>query len=217
MKCLNLHCHSVDVSEINTNGNITKLLNLQSQYESTFIYYYSKKVYSIECRHCNLFNDDYRSNFYISVDDFDYPEQKEVSLFCTKFGKLKYNFKKNINCFTFPEFSNYLLIGTKDEIISYICEEYNSLENDYNDLEKRIKNLDSANEIKEKSIKQMEKDLKKEKSEKEKIKNNLDNIEKEKNSLENNLQKEKSLTYKLNSKMEQLKKEKNNLKNEIQD
>jgi len=145
------------------------------------------------------------------------PEQKEVSLFCTKFGKLKYNFKKNINCFTFPEFSNYLLIGTKDEIISYICEEYNSLENDYNDLEKRIKNLDSANEIKEKSIKQMEKDLKKEKSEKEKIKNNLDNIEKEKNSLENNLQKEKSLTYKLNSKMEQLKKEKNNLKNEIQD
>ena len=138
MKCLNLHCHSVDVSEININeNNIEKLLNLQSQYESTFIYFYSKKLYSIECRHCNLFNDDYRSNFYISVDDFDYPEQKEVSLFCTKFGKLKYNFKKNINCFTFPEFSNYLLIGTKDEIISYICKKYNSLENDYYDLEKK--------------------------------------------------------------------------------
>jgi len=63
----------------------------------------------------------------------------------------------------------------------------------------------------------MEKDLKKEKSEKEKIKNNLDNIKKEKNSLENNLQKEKSLTSQLNSKMDQLEKEKNNLKNEIQD
>ena len=83
MKFLNLHCHSVDVSEINEDGNITKLLNLKSQYESTWINYYSKKVYSIECRHCNLFNDDYRSNFYISVDDFDYPEKKEVSIFCT--------------------------------------------------------------------------------------------------------------------------------------
>ena len=139
MKCLNLHCHSVDVGEININGNIVNLLNLQSQYESAIINYFSKKLYSIECRHCNLFNNDYRSNYYISVNNFNYPQQKEISLFCTEFGKKEYNFNQNINCFIFPECSNYLLIGTKDEIITHICKEYNSLQKDYKDLEKRIK------------------------------------------------------------------------------
>ena len=96
-------------------------------------------------------------------------------------------------CFKLFEFENTTLIGTREEIISHICEEYNS-------LKEQIKKLDSTNEAKEKNIK--------------KIKDDLDNVKKEKNILYNNLVQEKKFTSELNTEMTKINNKLDNITSE---
>ena len=202
---MNVHNHKIDVY-VWQNKNWSKIFELDTSNNFTqFINNNSKDLYAISCTQCYEIYNDYKSNFSFNNG------KNFVSLFCNKssIGDHRYN---DVFCFEFHEFSNYILIGTKNEIISFITREFNSLESNYDSLKKT---MDSKKAQNEKTIEKMRKDLNKEKTEKEEMGNKLENIKKEKDALTNNLNKEKSLTSELNSKMNELNSEQQNLKNEI--
>ena len=90
------------------------------------------------------------------------------------------------------------LVGTKNEIISYIYKEYNKLNMQFNNSQNKIENLDS-------NIKNKEEDFLKvqgnEKKERNKIESDLKTIKCKKQDLSDFLKKEKEKSSKLNSKI----------------
>ena len=62
-----------------------------------------------------------------------------ASLFSSKNNRKlnNYNFG-NLNYYYFIEFKEFILLGTKDEIISYIIEKYNIKDEENENLEKKI-------------------------------------------------------------------------------
>ena len=192
MKFKNLHCHPLDIS-IFKNNAFYKAKTENDVLESD--------LFAISCDNCDKIHYDFNSEYMLFKNGI-----KNASLFCNKISKNKYF----LNCTIFErfEFNNYLLLGTKNEIISYIYQSFNSLKNKYDDIK-------YTNKDNERSIDQMKKVLNKEKSEKEEMMNALDKIKKEKNVLNEELKKEKSLTSELNIKINKLNLEQNYLKNEV--
>ena len=199
MKFMNLHCHEIYIY-ILKNKDFIKAKTENDVLESD--------LFAIFCNNCDKILKDYYSNFSLYINDI-----KKASLFCNKFSKNKYRY--NYTIFERIEFNNSLLIGTKDEIISYICKSFNSLKNKYDDIKLKNIILGNTNKDNERSIDKMKKDLNKEKSEKEEMKDALNNIKKENNVLNEELKKEKSLASELSTRMNKLNLEQKNLKNEV--
>lgn len=101
-------------------------------------------LFAIKCFKCTEFNNDYKSSFFI--------QDSPVSLFCNKSTKKDIESNNKIKCYEFIECYNYFLIGTKNEIISNICQKNNKLKEDLNTKENRIKELISDEEACDKSI-----------------------------------------------------------------
>ena len=196
MKCLNLHRHTVTISsERNDKWFIEAELK-----KSKFITLMDKSLlYVIQCKNCNQIYSDYNSK--MSIDS------REASLFYTSYSRGKYQYN-NVVTFEFVQFDDYIVIGTKNEIISYICREYYS-------MKKQMQRLSTTNAINENSIRNIRSNLNQEKSEKEKLKNELDDIKTQKDVLSKDLKKEKSLTSELSSDKEKLNAKQINLQNEL--
>jgi len=196
MKCLNLHCHTVTIGSYK---NDEWFIEAELK-KSKFITLMDKSLlYVIQCKNCNQIYSDYKSKFFIA--------SKEGSLFYTSCfgGKHQYN---EVVIFEFVQFDDYIVIGTKNEIISYICREYYS-------MKKQMQRLSTTNAINENSIRNIRSNLNQEKSEKEKLKNELDDIKTQKDVLSKDLKKEKSLTSELSSDKEKLNAKQINLQNEL--
>lgn len=193
MKCRNLHCHPIDIYMMK-NKKFCKETTLSKYSYLNPKIKLQKNLFAFKCKECQDFNNDYRPNYIINEKNCFYPSEKEVafSLFCLKDSFNLYNTQET-KCFKLFEFENTTLIGTREEIISHICEEYNS-------LKEQIKKLDSTNEAKEKNIK--------------KIKDDLDNVKKEKNILYNNLVQEKKFTSELNTEMTKINNKLDNITSE---
>ena len=202
MEFKNLHFHSIDIYAYKDGDFIQEKRLNKNESEKLEL-----DLYGIICSYCDHIYNDYNSNYKI----YFYNKKENVSLF----RKNVRNDNMKIVIFEPFEFNDSILIGTKDEIISYIFKSFNSLKNNFNDMKKEKDKLVSTNKCKEHSINKMEKTLNKEREEKEKMKNELNNIKKEKNNLKEDLKKEKSLTSELNTKINNLNTEEINLKNEV--
>ena len=194
MKCLNLHCHSIEVYY----NNFKQKVSLPNRKCASGINKNTSGLFGIYCKYCNKIYEDYNSNYQINKS---YYSQKNVSLFCNEQFKSSY-IEDGFTCFEFVIFNDYFLIGKKDEIISYICQKFETLKNENLSLKNKIKQLDKTNENNEKSIKDMRRDL--------------INVRREKNSLNYNLEREKSKTSQLNSKIEKLNSEAQNLNDKLE-
>lgn len=159
-------------------------------------------LFAIKCFKCTEFNNDYKSSFFI--------QDSPVSLFCNKSTKKDIESNNKIKCYEFIECYNYFLIGTKNEIISNICQKNNKLKEDLNTKENRIKELISDKEAYDKSITKLRNNLNDEQAKKE-------IIEKDNKSLKEQLKKEHNSSSKLNLKIEELLKEQQILNNKIND
>ena len=139
MRILNLHIHTLGIDVYNEN----KFRGKDSQYKiNPYVQFEAnsdKYLLSFKCNHCNEFYDDYKS-----YPDKEYiPQYFKESIFSCKNMIKNFKLKNNFKIFEFVELSNLYLIGTKNEIISYICREYYKLNEQYNNSQKLINNLDS--------------------------------------------------------------------------
>ena len=206
MKILNLHIHSLYINIYNNNNNNYNpyIIKPNSLIDS----FSEKYILSFKCKQCNEFNNDYKSytdNYFYSMYSSDYKE----SLFSTKEANHNFKLGNDIKIFEFVKFDNKIIVGTKNEIISYIYKNYNQLYNKYDISQKRINDLDSTIKIKEEDIVRAEENLRNEKTEKKKIANNLETIKREKMDLSICLNKEKEKYTNLNSKIQKMTKENN--------
>ena len=199
MKILNLHAHTLNFCIYDDN----KFRNNEKQYElkPNKIYNINSDQYllSFKCIKCDGFCKDYNSK----GEDYYISRYYQESFFSSKNAIQYFNIRK-IKIFEFVEFSDLKLVGTKNEIISYICQEYNKLIEQYNISQKMIKNLDSNIKNKEKDFLKVQENLQNEKKERNKIENDLKAIKCEKKDLSNCLKKEKEKSSKLNSKITDL-------------
>ena len=135
---MNLHCHSLDISIFKNNAFIkTKTENDVVECD----------VFAISCNNCLEIYYDYNSNFTLNINSIT----KNTSLFCKNFSiKNQYSEKfTNIKFFERFEFNNSILIGTKKEIISYICKSFSSLKNQYDEIKLKSNKLgDQMNKLK---------------------------------------------------------------------
>jgi len=127
----------------------------------------------------------------------------QESIFSSKNAIKDFNIRDS-KIYEFVEFCDLKLVGTKNEIISYICEEYNKLNVQYNNSQKRIQNLDLNIKNKEKDFLKAQENLQNEKKERNKIESDLYKIRSEKMDLSNCLKKEKEKSSELNSKITDL-------------
>ena len=206
MKILNLHIHSLYINIYNNNNNNYNpyIIKPNSLIDS----FSEKYILSFKCKQCNEFNNDYKSytdNYFYLRYLSDYKE----SLFSTKEANHNFKLGNDIKIFEFVKFDNKIIVGTKNEIISYIYKNYNQLYNKYDISQKRINDLDSTIKIKEEDIVRAEENLRNEKTEKKKIANNLETIKREKMDLSICLNKEKEKYTNLNSKIQKMTKENN--------
>ena len=185
MKCLNVHIHPLDIY-VWKNKKFQKKLNLNINSFTNSINKNSSDLYAIICTQCNEIYNEYESNYNLVFNDDN--SESNVSLFCTKSSIKNFKLPENIYLFEYYEFSDYILIGTKNEIISFISREFNSLEYNYTKLKKEMY---STNEKNENSMDRMKRDLNKEKTEKQKMENELINIKEQKDTLSNDLKKKK--------------------------
>ena len=207
MECLNVHEHDIKIYFYDFDKEkIVNLIELKRNCKSKLINEDSDKLYALKCNSCKNLSYDYNSSYNLNNELY--------SLFYNKNSKQKYSYT-NVECFEFVKCCNFILIGTKNDIISYISQEYNELLDKFNKSENRINELNLTNNAKERSIKKYKNYLEKEKSEIEKIKNEYNNIKNERNALDTNLKKERSVTSELNLKMNQLNLEQQSLKKEI--
>ena len=107
MKVKILHCHSLNILILKNNAYI------KAKTEDDIV---KSDLFAVICQNCDKIYYDYKSNIYFQENN------KNASLFCSQFYKNKY--KPNNNIFERIEFNNFILIGEKDEIISYIKNEY---------------------------------------------------------------------------------------------
>ena len=183
MRCMNIHNHKIDYI-VWQNNAWSNNFELQTNYFTNFINRNSNFLCAIICRNCNEIYNDYKSNFRFNNNNENY------SLFCNRFMIGNYNLN---GCFIFEffEFNGYILIGTKNEIISFINQKFSSLESDYNSLRWKMNSTNTQNEnsisklkkdltIKEDEIKKVKETLIKEKNISQNIALDL-NLEKEKN------------------------------------
>ena len=195
MKILNLHIHSLNyrayqISKYNNNlqnknsGSIDKVGIIEGNY-----------LYTFECGYCKEFNEDYHTPF----------GQRFFFASGPLYSEAKYNL--NLKTIEFPEIQGTFLIGTKNEIISFVCKKFNELNKLYYSSQKQISALDSTIKTKDKSIKKVQDDLKNEIKEKKNIKSELLTIQSEKKDLSDNLEKEKQISSKLNDEITKLEKE----------
>ena len=198
-ECWNLHNHNVEIY-VWKNNNFNKAFRFNKNSLTNLINNNSIDLYGIECKYCDEIYNDYKSNVNQSNNN-------KISVFCTKYSKSKYNYE-NVKMFEFLEFGDYILIGTKNEIISYISQSYNIIFNERSEIKKQLKN-------KENSFNKIQNDFNQEKAEKEKFKNDLDKIKKEKNALANELKNEKLLNSKFRLEEINFNTEKQNLNKEI--
>ena len=148
MRCMNIHNHKIDYI-VWQNTAWSNNFELQTNYFTNFINRNSNFLCAIICRNCNEIYNDYKSNFRFNNNNENY------SLFCNRFMIGNYNLN---GCFIFEffEFNNYILIGTKNEIISFINQKFSSLESDYNSLRWKMNSTNTQNEN---SISKLKKDL----------------------------------------------------------
>ena len=190
--CLNIHCHQIDIYEFER-GIFKKKCTLKSNFQEKID---TQKIYAITCSG-NEFINEFNSNFSIN-------NLLPASLFSSKNNRKlnNYNFG-NLNYYYFIEFKEFILLGTKDEIISYIIEKYNIKDEENENLEKKIN-----------EVKYFKKDYEKEKNKNEKIKNDYNKVDKENKSLLNDLEKEKIKNEKMQKDYNNLTKERNELIND---
>ena len=190
--CLNIHCHQIDIYELER-GIFKKKCTLKSNFQEKID---TQKIYAITCSG-NEFINEFNSNFSIN-------NLLPASLFSSKNNRKlnNYNFG-NLNYYYFIEFKEFILLGTKDEIISYIIEKYNIKDKENENLEKKID-----------EVKCFKKDCEKEKNKIEKIKNDYNKVDKENKSLLNDLEKEKIKNEKMQKDYNNLTKERNELIND---
>ena len=196
MKILNLHVHNLnfDMYDNKLFRMTEKKYNIKPN--SIFEAYSDNYLFSFSCKYCDNFYNDYKSykekyNPYYYNESFFYNKNIKI-----KGGDLEY--------FEFVEFCNLYLLGTKNEIISYICKEYDKLNEQYKNSQKTIKNLDSNIKNKEKDILKIQENLQDEKKKMNRIENNFKAIKSEKDDLSDCLKKEKEKSSKLNSKITEL-------------
>ena len=115
MKCLNVHIHPIDIY-VWKNKNFQKKLNLNINSFTNSINKNSSDLYGIICTQCNEIYNEYESNYNLVFNDDN--NESNVSIFYTKSSIKNFKFPENIYCFEYYEFSDYILIGTKNEIIS---------------------------------------------------------------------------------------------------
>ena len=224
MRCMNIHNHKIDYIVWDNNA-WSNNFELQTNYFTNFINRNSNILCAIICRNCNELYYDYPSNFRFNNNN------ENFSLFCNRFmiGNYKIN---GAFIFEFYEFNDCILIGTKNEIISFINQKFNSLEKDYNSLNWKMNSTNAQNSkltkdlsIKENEIEKVKETLNKEKNinqnitldlnlEKEKnrkLKNSLDNIAYKNNEnvskILQQLDNEKKLTKDLQTKYSELEKQ----------
>ena len=172
MKILNLHIHILGFNVYNDNKFRSKDNLYEIKPNTIFETDYDKYLISFKCMDCDEFYDDYQSYPY---KDY-FPKYYRESIFSCKKMIKNFRLKNDIKIFEFVELSNLYLIGTKNEIISYIYKENYKLDEKYNNSQKLIINLDSNIKQKEKDILKLQENLQKEKSERNKIENKLETI-----------------------------------------
>ena len=197
MKILNLHNHPLTYEykdDNNKNLYVIKSNEIKNDFSE-------KYLVSFKCQYCQEFYNDYKS-----FPEATIPNIKE-SLFLSKDVIAKYKPQTNIILFELVEFCNTKLIGTKNEIISYICKKYDELNDKYSKSQSKIINLDSTIKTKEEEIV--------------KVKDNLQNEEKMKNDLESKISElqlqEKQEKEKLEKYLKEKENEIKNLKNDNKD
>ena len=139
--CLNVHSHKIDIYEYRKEG-FSQICTVNNNSQEQIKY--SKQLYAVICTQCKEFNNDFESKFEINVNNYynAFNTKKPASLFYAESSKEYFTFNNNVmNAFSFIEFNDYILFGTKNEIISYITDKYNALDSDKSFCEKTNKNL----------------------------------------------------------------------------
>ena len=200
MLCANIHCHTIEIYSYSRNKQFNFEISLKENEKNSSITKYSTTLYAIICRFCNNFIDDFKSNIKIELykKNLFQRENFPASLFATEKG-IKIVRIWNAKIFEFYEFDDSFLIGSKNEIISYIKTKYNS-------FKKKFMKLDSTNEENLKNIKIIQENLKfgqKEKNilkgENVRLSNHLEKLEN--NYLKKNLNLAKNKDEKLSNKL----------------
>ena len=167
MKCLNLHCHPIEIF-VMRKKKYTKELTLQKNSYSEDIFKWTKNQLALKCKDCQVFNNDYQPNYPVNEKNNFYPSVNEASssLFCFN-DSYEFFSSKETKIHKLFEFNDIILIGTKEEIISYISQEYYLIKS-------KIKKLDTENEINDLNLK-----LNSEKDKNIELNNKLSNISSE--------------------------------------
>ncbi len=191
LELYNLHKHSINIF---CGKNFNRQYEIK--YKKTISGIKENDVYAIKCMECNEFYNDYKSNYFINPIT-------NASLFTVNIISLqhKINFGYNVIIFELVNYNGLLLLGTKTEIISYIIEKYNTLNDNFISLKNTNTNLDKNIKKKEDDIKNLKKDLETEKSEKNSIFTQLKNIENQNKDLSFILKEEKENSSKLETKI----------------
>ena len=137
MNCMNNHNHLLEIY-IWKNKVWNKIYELPPNKFTIKINKNSNDLYGIGCRKCNEIYNDYKSDFSFQGENFF------LSLFCNKSSIDNFKFN-DVTCFTFNEFDDYILLGTKNEIISFIRKEFNSLEINRDELRREIDSTNAQN------------------------------------------------------------------------
>ena len=152
----NLHFHSITIHVLK-NQQFVERLKLDSLKKSNFNFFDNfdmSALYAIICDNCNEIFNDYNSNYFFNHSNIINPQKVGASLFYNKAQKHKYNYI-DLTVFEFVELNNVILLGTKNEIIFYICKEFNTLQNDYSSIKLEKNNLKKQKLEKERSIDEM--------------------------------------------------------------
>ena len=204
MKILNLHPHSLSFKAYNNNININPQLNYIN---SNIIYggFSDYIIYGFKCTQCNEFCNDFNSPFSSFSEIFFCSNKNIISQF---------NLNPNTKIFEFTKIYDLNLVGTRNEIISYICNEYNKLKKEFGTTQDTIYKLNSTINTKEKDIKKLQEDLNYEKKNIDKKESLLSIIQKENKDLCNSLNNEKENSSRFYYKITELEKKQKQLNKE---
>jgi len=123
MNFLNLHSHDVEIFVYENEGFKMKEKLPRSAAVKSNNYH---NLYCIVCNDCDYLYKDYESNFKIKTSSRD----RCASLFGKNDGSKIFTDNKNSKFFELVELNNYFLIGTKNEIISYLLKKCISSKNE---------------------------------------------------------------------------------------
>jgi hypothetical protein len=139
MKILNLHIHNLYYNLLEKEKIPRKFYYSEPQIlESNHLYdnFINDNLVLFKCDNCSKFNTDYHS---LSSEMYPFSHlEPEISVFALKNYITKFQ-KKFKTIYELIELDNTILLGTKDEIISYICTKYNEKQNEISKLNSTIK------------------------------------------------------------------------------